>query len=143
MQAQHQQFALSEKRSLSYHYKMDASQKATLYVENLWLKEGDSASIKIGIRNNKAFNSTYPDLSYQYINRGVYGSSNKAQKPLAIAVEVHPLDEINLWIVPLGVSKPTEYRLRTSLAALKESHNLLEVKQKKLLKLFRLKLSQQ
>ncbi len=143
MQAQYQQFALSEKRSLSYHYKMDASQKATLYVENLWLKEGDSASIKIGIRNNKVFNSTYPDLSYQYINQGVYGSSNKAQKPLAIAIEVHPLDEINLWIVLHGVSKPTEYRLRTSLAALKESHNLLEVKQKELLKLFRLKLSQQ
>ena len=40
------------------------------------------------------------------MNRGVYGSSNKAQKPLAIAIEVHPLDEINLWIVPLGVSNP-------------------------------------
>ena len=137
IQAKNQSYAISELRTLQYVHQEECLQKVQLYVENLWMKEVDSARITLGIRNNKDFNATYENLSYRYIGAQVYISSNQKQAHRLFECSLHPQDEIYLWIEPLGDKKHPKKRWQTSISDLEEQS--FQVKKEDFVKLLSLK----
>lgn len=142
LQAFNQLTALSEKRSLQHIQKEAISQKNKLYLEKLWLKEGVKAEIKVGLRNNKELNSTYEHLNYKILNTSVVASNSKNQAHYLSNLEIHPDDQISLWVKILGTDKDAELTIRTSISEMQNNQNALSIKEG-LFKLLLLKIVEQ
>lgn len=143
LQAKSEDFALSEARQELFHNPRQQLQTKGLYIQQLHTPEWKKVVVKIGIRNFKNLNRTYPHLGYQIIAQdslsGNYkmrlANANNKQYRLTADAD----DELVIWIKEEGKPDDSAQLIRTSLAALAANDQQLEIKNEGVIKLLILK----
>ncbi len=140
LQAFSKNYAISESRLQTYNNAIFALSEFKIYIQNIKSKEWQKVICKIGIRNFKNINRTYPYLGYTTVVVDTLAARGVVKTPKAYTLMVHPQDEILIWLNGENKSDNSAELITISIAALMENNNELKLKNQANLKQFVLKL---
>lgn len=134
LQAKSKNFVLSEERKETFHHQGNTVQEVGIYLQQLKVKDWKQVHYKIGIRNDKNPNSTYEHLGYTFIVDKTIPNTYKPDFPAASTFLAALDDEIVIWIKGSKQTDDQALRFTTSIRALQNNQNSLEINHLPLLK---------
>lgn len=140
LQAKNKDFGLSETRQEQFDNPMQTIVNKAIYLPQLITQDWKKVVFQIHIRNFKNQNQTYPHLGYKTIVQDTIQSPHRPRMATTTYnIQCHPKDEIIFSFYELGQPFDRAQQIKTSLEALKQNNNQLQLKNEENIKMLLLK----